>query len=552
MNPPAPSPARLSSRLAASSVLAVIALAALWDHRAWESEQRHLEALARESGALDRFPELARALRREPHAAFARLGLARALLALELDRRWLAELPEAERLREVERGFGRLETARKLAAATLAAQPGAWQAAYVVGGSNYLALSRRHDPAVRSNPTLWEGLLSRARELAPEHPEPTRFLAAAYLGNWSRMSAAERGTATAVVAAALRDPTSFDLLIDSWLRVAPSLDAALALVPEDPRVWAQLQERFARQGDIERTRDAAERLEAGLGPFVAERLAEAEALLAGGAVDPARDLLSWAISTLRPSRDHTALFERALALLPPGPLPGSWREDWLGWALELAPFGDPPLAPRSLERLAGSTPPLEASLRAAAAVASGDLATGERLEREAAAGGESWALYRLLRGQALLARSQPAAAATDLARLAGPWSRSPAAWEARRSAALAIGDQGLERQAGAVLAGLPATDWPATAWERGRRTQRLTLVPAAGGAGVAVDFRRDGDGGVAEVLWDGHRLGFYAAGPGRTLTLRPDLAAGAHVLDVVTLLGRSLQPAAARLLPPAP
>ncbi len=545
---------RLRGRIVATAAIALLALAALADYRAWESEQRRLAALARETGAVDRFPELLGALRREPHAAFARLGLARALLALELDRRWLADLPEAEREREVERGFGRLEVARELALRTLAVQPGAWQAAYVVGGANYLTLSRRGDPALRSNPALWEGLLLRSRELAPEHPEPTRFLAAAYLGNWSRMSAAERTAATAILAEALRNPTSFDLLIPSWLRVAPSLDAALALVPDDPRVWSQLQALFAGRGDLERYRDATTRLHASLGPFVEERLEEAETLLARGAVREARELIGWQLELLRPSREHVPLFERALSLLPPGPARGGWLTDWISWAVDLAPFVDGPLARETLERLVGLAPSLDASVRAAAALAAGDLATGERLEGEAeSADAETWALYRLLRGQALLERGEPAAAAAVLARVTGPWGRSPAAWEARRAAAAATGDEILASQARAVLASLTAASWPATAWERGRRVQRLTLVPASGGTGLAIDFEVDGEGGVAEVLWDGARVGFYAlVSPESTLTLRPELGGGAHVLDVAPLLGRSLQPTAARLLPPAP
>jgi hypothetical protein len=539
--------------VAATAVVVLAALAAVADYRAWEGEQRWLAALARETGALDRFPELLSALRREPHAAFARLGLARALLALELDRRWLADLPEVEREREVERGFARLAVARELALRTLAAQPGAWQAAYVVGGANYLTLSRRGDPALRSNPALWEGLLLRSRELAPEHPEPTRFLAAAYLGNWSGMSAAARTAATSILAEALRNPTTFDLLIPSWLRVAPSLDAALALVPDDPRVWSQLQSLFASRGDLERYRDVTARLDASLEPFIEARLDEAVILLARGAVKEARELIGWQIELLRPSRNHAPIFERALSLLPPGPASGQWLADWIGWAVELAPFGDGPLSRETLERLVGLAPSLDASMRAAAALATGDLVTGERLEREAeSADSEAWALYRLLRGQALLERGEPAAAAAALARVTGPWGRSPVAWEARRSAAATTGDEILANQASAVLAGLATTSWPATAWERGRRVQRLTLVPASGSPGLAIDFDVDRDGGVAEVLWDGGRLGFYAVSPGRTLTLRPELGVGAHVLDVVPLLGRSLQPAAARLLPPAP
>lgn len=536
---------------AATAAVALAAALAVADYRAWEGEQRRLAELAQETGALEHFPGLVRAQRREFHVAFARLGLARALLALELDRRWLADLPEAAREAEVERGFARLAVARNLALATLARQPGAWQAAYVLGGSNYLALSRRGDPAVRANPALWEDLLLRARDLAPEQPEPTRLLAAAYLGNWSRMGADERTAATAVVAEALRNPSSFDLLMPAWLRVAPSLDAALAVVPDDPRAWLQLQSLFAGRGDLERFRDATARLEASLPPFVEARLAEAASLLARGATKEARELLSWQISLLRPSRDDAPLFERALALLPPGPVAGEWPGAWVGWAVELAPFGGSPLPQASLSRLAGLARQLPAPLAAAAAVAAGDLAKGQRLERASApAVEESWALYRLLAGQELLRRGDAAAAAPTLAAVTGSWGRSPVAWVARQQAAAALGDAAGTDRAQAVLAASAAESWPAAAWEPGRRP-RLTVLASSPGR-LAVDLETDAAGAVVELLWDGKRQGFFAARPGTTVTLDPDLAGGPHALDVVSLLGRSLQPAAARLLPPGP
>ncbi len=542
---------RLALELAVSAVLLAAGLASWLDYRSWTVEQERLAALARETGALDHFPDLPAVLRREPHVAHARLDLARALLAVELDRRWQLDLPEAQRRRELERGFDRLAAARDLALATLEVQPADWQAAYVVGGSNFLTLSRRGDPALRSNPALWEDLLARARELAPEHPEPARFLAAAYLGHWSRLSPTERGGATALLASALRNPTTFDLLIEPWLRVAPSLEAALAVVPDDPRAWLQLQGVFAGRGDVERYRDATERLYASLGPFVEERLRESETLLARRAVKEARELLAWSIANLRPSRDHASLFERALALLPPGPASGSWVSDWLGWSLELCPYGGCPLAPRTMARLAGLAGDADLATRAAAAVAAGDLPAGERLERAEAGSLEGgWGLYWLLKGRHLLEAGRAAEASAALGRASGPWGGSAVAWRARLEAAEASGNAAAAQQARVALTTLTAAAWPAAAWQPGRRAQRLTVLPAPHGERLAVGLAADTGGGVAELLWDGQRLGFYTLGGG-TLTLRPDLSSVPHALDLVPVLGPPPRPREAWLLPAA-
>ncbi|MEZ5333338.1 MAG: hypothetical protein R2991_15140 [Thermoanaerobaculia bacterium] len=390
-----PDPARrLAWRLLATALAVVAGWASVGEYLRWQGVQSALAQTAERTGLIEQQPDLLRDLRRYVHPRQAELRLGLALLAQELDRRWLEPLTPEEREAQLQLGFERLDAAADLAAEVLLRQPGSWDAALILGGSRYLAFSRRNDPRLRSRPELSEGLMLRARQLAPGRPEPARLLSAFYLSNWSRLPPSQRAQAMGILAAAFENPTSFDLLIGPWLRVAPSLDTALAVVPDEPPFWRRLQTVFRERGDLERYRDATERLGDAVLRTAEERTRRAARQIARGGAREGRQALLAVLGELEPSVDASELFAAALGALPPGPLGDrqiGHLQGWLRWSLDLCVFSACPLGPRTLERLASLIPRLEPGAAAAAAAAAGDAAAAERIERSApAADGLAW------------------------------------------------------------------------------------------------------------------------------------------------------------------
>lgn len=540
---------RLLQRLLVTALLAGCAWASWAEYSEWTEVQDELLDRASDLGILDRQPGLERDLRRQVHVDEARLLLGRILLAQELDRRWLADLTPEQREAQQTLGLRRLDTAAALAGEVLASRPGSWQACMVLGGSNYLALSRRNDPRLRARPQSSEGLLLRARQLAPASPEPARLLAAFYLGNWSRLGKGERVQAMGILAAAMQNSTSFDLLIEPWLRVAPSLETAFSVVPDDPRRWERLQRLFERRGDHERFRDVTERLERALPAFAEERIAQAERRIRLGSTRQGRQGLLWVLARLEPSIENVPLFERALAALPPGPIEQRTEavlRSWLAWTLHLCLWTACPLGEDALERTARLIPDLDPADRALAAVAAGDLVAAEDVERQSSGvGGEEWVPYWILKARELAARGRAEEAGAVLARTPEPRRRSVPALEVASAIAAATGDAVSLARARQAMAEARSRAWAASAWARSAASSRLELLPAAEGS-FEIDF--DGsEGAVVEALWDGSSVGFYSVRPGETWELPVALREGPHVLELRYLMGRALRPDSARL-----
>lgn len=509
----------------------------------WRRAQGRLADLAARTGLVEQQPDLVSALRRHVHADQAGLRLGRALLAQELDRRWLQSLPPEERRAQEALGLERLDAAGLLAAEALARQPGSWDACLVLGGSNFLAFSRLNDPRLRSRPGLSEGLLLRARQLAPGRPESARLLAAFYLGNWSRLGPAERVQAMAIIAAALEDPTSFGLLVQHWLRVAPSLDIALSMIPDEPSYWRHLQQLFVARGDLERYRDATERLARTVETWAPELTARAERQIARGGSREGRRILLGVLSELRPSVDQSGLFTSALGALPPGPLGErdvQRLRSWLDWALELCLYSACPLDPDTVERLVSLVPDLAAADRAAAALAAEDLAGGERIEREVAPTADgSWDTYWLLKAEALAARGRATDAALALGRLSPGLGASLPVLNTAVAVAAAQGEATRLMEARAALAGRAASRWTASAWDRTEWTLRLALHAERTGR-LATSFHTPPEGVVVEALLDGESLGFYSLLPGESWETPDPVPAGSHLMTFRLLTSRSL------------
>lgn len=489
------------------------------------------------------------ALRRYVHTDQAGLRLGRALLAQELDRRWQQSLSPEERRAQEALGLERLDAAGLLAAEALARQPGSWDACLVLGGSNFLTFSRLDDPRLRLRRELSEGLLLRARQLAPGRPESARLLAAFYLGNWSRLGPAERVQAMAIIAVALEDPTSFGLLVEHWLRVAPSLDVALSMIPDEPSYWRRLQQLFAARGDLERYRDATERLVGTVDRWAPELTARAERQIARGGSREGRRLLLGVLSELRPSVDQSGLFTAALGALPPGPLGDrdvQRLRSWLDWTLQLCLYSACPLDSDTVERLVSLVPDLAAADRAAAALAAGDLAGGERIERDVAPTADgSWDTYWLLKAEALASRGRGTDAALALGRLSPVLRPSLPVLKAAVAVAAAQGEATRLKEARAALAAWAASPWTASAWDRSDWTLRLALH-AEGTGRLATSFRTPPEGAVVEALLDGESLGFYSLRSGEGWETPDPVPAGSHLMTFRLLTSRNVVAGAVR------
>ena len=246
----------------------------------------------------------------------------------------------------------------------------------VVGASNYLRFTRRRDPRLGATET-WQERLQRAHDLAPTQPEPLRWLAATYLGNWSVLDGQQREEAVRVLELAFEDAGSFDLFASSWLRVAPSLETALSIIPARPGQWSLLRRYFVRIGDWERVALAAEREREALRLLIEERLEEARQRLAGGDPETAAQRLRWVGAAAQVEGGQARYLDEVAQRLPPGSVEdgdGAWMADWLEWSLRrFVDSGEPGLRREAVTRLAGLAPRLLPALTAWGAVADGDL-----------------------------------------------------------------------------------------------------------------------------------------------------------------------------------
>ncbi|MDX1503169.1 MAG: hypothetical protein R3325_12485 [Thermoanaerobaculia bacterium] len=489
---------KLPTRVAVALVVLLLGALAVAEHLRLERRLARLESLARELGVAEEHPEALSDLRRAQGRARSALRLARLLLAVELDR---GLRPDADEPIDSSLGLARLEAARELAARALDEQPSSWQGWMVLGGARFLELSRRRDPRLASERAYWQEPLERARRLAPAQPEPTRLLAAAHLSEWSRLDDAEREAAVEVIAEALVHPTSFDLLIELWLRVAPSRRAAFALVPQLPERWRSVMTWYQREEDWERWCQARESWLDALEATARERLAAPETdpkVRAEGRT--ARRILG-VVAAMPPSTRLAPWIAEALGRLPAGeaipPNPGSFGP-WLDWALELCALDACPVPPELLRRLAEAAGQLAPVDRVRLALALGDPAEAARLaERHRAEDPEGWRSYREL-----------TRAASELAQ--------------------------------------PGTRWPPPGWRRRVGVHRLGPIATAAGSGLEVTIdQAPGAPGAVVARWDGAEAGCHPVVSGGRLTLALPIPAGTHLLELIA--DARLGPAEVRL-----
>jgi hypothetical protein len=339
-------------RAALALVGLALAAASVWQLRSYRDQQRRLDRLARASGVLAYEPGLPEGLAREPDPWHARLQLARTLFATASS---ASPIEPGEADRSPAATLRRLELARRLAASVAVERPSSWEAAMIQGASAYLGWSLQRDRRLLTEPEEWEGPLLRSLEVAPGRPEPVRFLAAAYLDLWPALSRGKKESARGLMARALADRRTFEVLIEPWLRTADSRAQAFSAIPRQPWAWERLQQIEAQGADWDAYREARLRWYAALEQSMRDNLAEAEARLQGGDETRAR-LLFLSVLQVPPRRRFLPHVESALAQCPPGPGGGSFApylQAWLDWSLDLCLRQGCPMPEPMLRRLAG-------------------------------------------------------------------------------------------------------------------------------------------------------------------------------------------------------
>lgn len=531
------------------------AMIAVWlDFRHYAAgRDRALERI--EQHRLDeRFPQLRAEVGRRYDPVDAELRVALALLNNELDRSWMAQLGEEQARLELERGPARLAEAAAIARSSWPRRAASWQAAMVLGGATYLQLYRGRDPRLLAESELWERPLLAAHWLAPSETGPVRFLAAAYLGNWSSLTGDQRSATIELLGRAFLDRTTYRLLIRDWLRVAPSRSAALALVPERPWAWEILQDVFATAGDWEQVVSAREKWYETLESDLDRSLAEIRLQVRGGEHQRSRRRLLNLLPSIPRSLDFAPRLVAVLELLPPGPVGSGSAEafaGWLEWAFGLCLIRDCPFetaVTARLARLAGDLPPDQ---RALAFVIAGDLPRAELLERRfGQTRDRRWGGYHLLKAEHLLELGRPELAAASLDLLPPTWRKRPRYWSARRGVALAEENGVAATSAEESLEALRRTSWNARDWERDERDMYLTLLPIAEASGLSMLIESSSRrGAVLEIFWDGRLVGVRRiARSGTELELDLPITSSTHRLALRVHSGDAVRPGEVRLL----
>jgi len=550
-------------RLGISAATLVVLWLAVELYLDWHRRFRELTEIAESTGAASRRPGLVEGMRRDAGPTRAALRLARALLADELDSRWVLDLPAAAQAAERARGLERLDVAHRLGVESLAERPRSWEALLVIGGSEYLRRSRRHDPRLMRDKGVWLEPLRLAHEQAPVQPEPLRFLVATDLGNWSVLTAEERSAAIERLRLAFRDSTTFELLAPAWLRAAPSLRQALEVVPDHPAAWSVPMRYFAGRGDWERYCDARERADASRPAFFSERLDDAATRLRWGDYRKGLDLLLWVAGQAKPDGAHVEVMERVLSSIPPstGAEAGArWTSAWLDWALDRCSLPEScPLSADSLARLVSLGRDLAPPVRAWALAAAGALRDAEAIERAHlkdtgtadVAGRAEWTPYVMLKARLLAERGETREARRlmDSVPLAG--RNSIRYWEWHRAAALAAGDAYEVASAEAWLESQARREWSPRGWTTGGPVSELELLPAAAADGVRLRIATGGEPrGVLTLTWDGSVVAVVPALDGRVFELTVPVAPHRHVLEIRAEEGARTATAEVRLLAP--
>ncbi len=535
--------------------LCVAGVLASWlDYRHQAAGRGRALARVAEHGLDDRLPDLRTEVKRRYDPVLAELRVGLALLDSELDRSWLTELPEQQARAELERGPSRLADAAAIAETAWPRRASSWEAAMLLGGATYLQLYRGRDPRLIAESELWEEPLLAAHRLAPSQHGPIRFLAAAYLGNWSSLPRDQRLATTELLERAFRDAGTFELLIRDWLRVAPSRAQALALVPDRPWAWQILQQIFATSGDWELVIRARQTWYGTLAADLDRSFDRVRIQLSGGDRVRARQRLLYLLPRIPMTLDFVPRLVLLLELLPAGPVGANAAQtfgDWLAWSFELCGIGECPIDGPIMNRLARLAADPPAYQRAAAFLLDGDLARADLLERRfGESRDEGWSMYRLFKARQLTSDGRTSLASSSLELVPSAWRTRPQYWTTLRSIAAAENDNEGSATAERSLERLRRTRWEARAWQRVENDFHLDLLPRIEGSGLSVALEnRSSTGAVLEVYWNGRLVGMERVSRSReTLALEQPVSTELHRLTIRLHAGSGVRPTDVELL----
>lgn len=536
--------------LAAAAALLLLGLS-LQRSKRETAARLELEQQWERTGEAARHAKAASRARRDPDPAASDVALARILFTDAYDIAALATLPRAEAAAEARRAEQRLTLAGTFAEAGLARRPSSWESAMILGAVRMVAAWRRNDDSLYAHPERWRSPLRHAATLAPGSPEPTRLLLTGYLAAWHALSAEDRGAARRLLRVAFRDPETLAEMLPAWTAVAGTRRELEEVLPAAPAPYDLLQQAAARRQDWKGFCAARERWLPLTLRALESRLGEAERRLAGGdQAGGASDLVATAVAA-PPDRRTAPLFARAIEQLPAGQVSSSQGrafQAWLAWSLALWQLDMEALPAPVVARIAGLTPELPPSRAALAALAAGDLARGEILERrDDRLWSEEWAPYATAKAEMLLARGHPEEAAATLDEVHRTFQERFSYLRARERLAAAR-----HEPTPASLSSLMATSWGGERWLYQSNEAALELVAArpARALVVAVDVAPP-EGAAVELALDGLGAGCFPVHAGAVLRLPLAPTAGPHRLVWRTLAGERTAPGRVELSSPA-
>jgi len=542
-----------SLRILAVALAVALAGMSATEYRTWRLASELALAELGEARLQADTQQLFNEVARERDRIRIRLRVARALLAEELDARLLAATPPEDRESVRARGLKRLDTAARIASRTLEKRPSSWQAAMILGAASHLRLLRSRDARLATQEESWLMPLALSRRIAPNHAEPTRFLAAAQLGSWSRLSPDLRFQTVEILAAAFEDADSFETLIEPWLVAAPTLEDALEIIPPHPRPWDRVRRIYAQRRDWERFVTAHGHYSSTLSKDLERRLDKAESDLKRGHKRAASAQLKNVARNLPVELSSLKILDRLLDLIgrtPQGLHPrGDYFSRWLDWYVDQCMLAACPEPMTVVSRLASASDGLQFHQTAVAALLIGDRDVAALYEsRFEETTGAAWAPYQLLSARRLTDSGDLVAAGARLEAVHSSWRDSPFYVLARLSLASASRDTEAQAAWQDEMAHLEQPIRPGSDWSRLGTSWQLVFLSGANNSGleIAIDAATPAGTPIA-VLLDGEVIGWHSVARNDIIALDSEVTVGVHRLELLPLLSHSLTPGPVRL-----
>ncbi len=531
-------------RLAAAVLALALATVSLFSYNSWSRSRERLTDLLEALGTGAREPGVLIDVRREPDILRARLMVARALLADELDRRWLAELPAEQRDQAEALSRQKLAVARSMAVEALERRPASWQARMILAGATYLIESRRGDPRRWSNRASWEAPLISAMQRAPSQAEPARILGAAYLNEWSLMTPEEKQFAVEVLRKAFQDRSTLEQLLAAWLGRADSLEQAFELIPADTISWKRVENHFIARNDWQRVCQARLRGRAILTDYFDDLLDQAATRLAGGDLRVARYHCVQVLESVPVGPEHARTLIRTLETLPPGPIPPGPRRRarlWLEWAHRECLLNTCPLPEATVRRLQTLGQFRASSDAAWLAELAGNVGSANYYARTALVPRtEEWTPYLLQKANRLVAEGKPGEAEETLSLIHPDWAERAVARSVRRR---------IRQSQQPAKTKQELDDWQSESISQERRVWFREYFWQKPPDKVRLGFGYvDPAGAAVEISWSSRLQGCRAVDPGARLSIEAPDSGGFHTVEIEPIAGRRARPTAIELI----